>query len=175
MSIALAPLGRLYGAAMQARRSLYRAGRLPVFELGVPVISVGNLTTGGTGKTPLVEWIARDLARTGRRVCILTRGYGRQSAGTRVVVSDGKEMISNAMEAGDEPLLLAETLKGLAAVISDADRVSAAHWAFENLHSQVFALDDGLQHLRVARDLNILTIDATKPWGNRKLFPAGIL
>ena len=175
VTFALAPLGQLYGVAMKARRALYHSGRFRVNELPAPVISVGNLTTGGTGKTPLVEWIARDLARTGQRVCILTRGYGRQSAGTRIVVSDGKEITSDAAEAGDEPLLLAETLKGLAAVISDADRVSAAHWAFENFHSQVFVLDDGFQHLRVARDLNILTIDATNPWGNRKLLPAGIL
>jgi tetraacyldisaccharide 4'-kinase len=175
LTFALAPLGQLYGVAMKARRALYDSGRLRVNELPAPVISVGNLTTGGTGKTPLVEWIARDLARTGRRVCILTRGYGRQSSGTRVVVSDGKEIISAAAEAGDEPLLLAETLKGLSAVISDADRVTAARWAFENLHSQVFVLDDGFQHLRVARDLNILTIDATNPWGNRRLLPAGIL
>jgi tetraacyldisaccharide 4'-kinase len=174
-TLALAPLGLLYGVAMKARRALYHSGRLRVNELPAPVISVGNLTTGGTGKTPLVEWIARDLARTGRRVCILTRGYGRQSAGTRVVVSDGTEIISDAAEAGDEPLLLAESLKGLAAVISDADRVSAAHWAFENFQTDVFVLDDGFQHLRVARDLNILTIDATNPWGNRKLLPAGIL
>lgn len=175
VTFALTPLGQLYGAAMKARRALYHSGRLRTNQLPAPVISVGNLTAGGTGKTPLVEWIARELARTGQRVCILTRGYGRQTAGTRVVVSDGREIISNAAEAGDEPLLLAETLKGLAAVISDADRVSAARWAFENLRSQVFVLDDGFQHLRVARDLNILTIDATNPWGNRKLLPAGIL
>jgi tetraacyldisaccharide 4'-kinase len=175
VAFALTPLGQLYGVAMKARRALYQSGRLRVHQLPAPVISVGNLTTGGTGKTPLVEWIARELAQAGQRVCILTRGYGRDNAGTRVVVSDGAEIISDAAEVGDEPLLLAETLKGLAAVISDADRVSAAHWAFENLHSQVFVLDDGFQHLRVARDLNILTIDATNPWGNRKLLPAGIL
>src|SRR6266436_4083268 len=175
VTVALAPLGRLYGVAMKTRRALYRSGRLHVHKLGAPVISVGNLTTGGTGKTPLVAWIARELAHTGQRVCILTRGYGRRSAGTRVVVSDGVEIISDAAQAGDEPLLLAETLKGLAAVISDADRVSAARWAVEHLHSGVFVLDDGLQHLGVARNLNILTIDATNPWGNRKLLPAGIL
>jgi tetraacyldisaccharide 4'-kinase len=175
MSIALAPLGRLYGAAMQARRSLYRAGRLHVFEFGVPVISVGNLTTGGTGKTPLVEWIANEMAQTGRRVCILTRGYGRRSAGTRVIVSNAIEVLSDADRAGDEPLLLAERLKGVAAVICDADRVSAARWAIENFKSDLFVLDDGFQHLRLARDLNILTIDATNPWGNGKVLPAGIL
>jgi tetraacyldisaccharide 4'-kinase len=175
ITITLRPLSSLYGVMMKARRALYRSGRLPVHKLGVPVISVGNLTTGGTGKTPLVEWIASELAQTGRRVCILTRGYGRQSAGARVIVSDGKEILSDANQAGDEPLLLAERLQGLAAVICDADRVSAAHWAVENFKSQVFILDDGFQHLRVARNLNILTIDATNPWGNGKLLPAGIL
>src|SRR5258708_26467103 len=125
-TFALTPLGRLYGVAMRVRRALYGSGRFRVHELGVPVISVGNLTTGGTGKTPLVEWIARELARNGQRVCILTRGYGRHSPGARVVVSDGKEIVYNAAESGDEPLLLAERLKGLAAVISDADRIAAA-------------------------------------------------
>lgn len=175
MSFALRPLGSLYGVAMRARRALYRSGRLHVHELGVPVVSVGNLTTGGTGKTPLVEWIANELARMGRRVCILTRGYGRRSSGTRVIVSDGNEILSDANRSGDEPLLLAERLKGLAAVICDADRVSAARWAVENFKSDVFILDDGFQHLRVARNLNILTIDATNPWGNGRLLPAGIL
>ena len=174
-ALALTPLGRLYGVAMKARRALYRSGRFRVHELGVPVISVGNLTTGGTGKTPLVEWIARELAQSGQRVCILTRGYGRRSADTRVIVSDGTEIISDPAQAGDEPLLLAERLRGLAAVISDADRVSAARWAVENFQSEVFVLDDGFQHLRVARNLNILTIDATNPWGNGRLLPAGIL
>lgn len=175
VTIALTPLAGLYGMAMKARRALYNSGRFRVHDPGVPVISIGNLTTGGTGKTPLVEWIASELAQTGRRVCVLTRGYGRRSAGTRVIVSDGNEVISDAARAGDEALLLAERLKGQAAVISDADRVSAARWAVENFQSDVLVLDDGFQHLRLARNLNILTIDATNPWGNGKLLPAGSL
>jgi tetraacyldisaccharide 4'-kinase len=175
VSLALTPLGSLYGLAMKARRAFYRSGRFRVHDLGVPVISVGNLTTGGTGKTPLVEWIAGELAQSGRRVCILTRGYGRRNTGARIIVSDGNEIISDAAQAGDEALMLAEHLKGLAAVISAADRVLAARWAVENLKSNVFVLDDGFQHMRVARNLNILTIDATNPWGNGKLLPAGIL
>jgi tetraacyldisaccharide 4'-kinase len=175
MSLALAPLGYLYGVAMKARRALYRSGRFRTRELGALVISVGNLTTGGTGKTPLVEWIANELAHKGRRVCILTRGYGRRRSRSRVIVSNGSEVLADANQAGDEPLLLAERLKGLAAVICDADRVAAASWAVENLKSDAFVLDDGFQHLRVARNLNILTIDATNPWGNRRLVPAGIL
>lgn len=175
VTFALSPLSGLYGAAMKARRALYRSGRFRVHDLDVPVISVGNLTTGGTGKTPLVEWIARQLAQTGRRVCILSRGYGRRRSGARIIVSDGNEVIADAGLAGDEPLLLAESLKGLAAVICDADRVAAARWAVDNLHSDVFVIDDGFQHLRVARNLNVLTIDATNPWGNGKLLPAGVL
>ena len=175
ISLALAPLGGLYGAAMKVRRVLYQNGRFRVHRLGVPVISVGNLTTGGTGKTPLVEWIANELAQKGRRVFILTIGFGRRGSGTRVVVSNGSEILFDADRAGDEPLLLAESLQGRAAVICDADRLSAAHWAVENFKSDVFVLDDGFQHLSVARNLNLLTIDATNPWGNRKLFPAGIL
>ncbi len=173
--IALTPLSGLYGVAVKARRVLYQRGLFRVHKVGAPVISVGNLTTGGTGKTPLVEWIARALAQQQRRVCILTRGYGRQHPGSRVLVSNGSKIFSDAREAGDEPLLLAEKLKGEAAVICDADRVAAAHWATENLGANLFILDDGFQHLRLARDLNIVAIDATNPWGNRRLLPAGNL
>lgn len=173
--IALAPLGALYGAITRARLMLYQAGALPVHQINVPVISVGNLTTGGTGKTPLVEWIARVVAREGRRCCILTRGYGRANPRSRVVVSDGERVLAGAREGGDEPRLLAERLKGVAAIISDANRVQAARWAVENFGSQVFILDDGFQHLRIARDLNIVTVDATNPWGGGHILPRGRL
>jgi tetraacyldisaccharide 4'-kinase len=174
--IVLAPLGVAYGAAGSARRALYRAGVLTVEHAAAPVVSVGNITAGGTGKTPLVEWLARAAAREGRRVCILTRGYGRADAGKRVVVSDGERVLAGAREAGDEPRLLAENLRGLpVAVVSDANRVAAAGWASEQLRSEVFILDDGFQHLRLARDLNILTLDATDPWGGGRLLPRGRL
>ncbi|MGA9997566.1 MAG: tetraacyldisaccharide 4'-kinase, partial [Pyrinomonadaceae bacterium] len=170
------PLGALYGAITRARLKLYQKGALPVEETGVPVISVGNITTGGTGKTPLVEWIARVVAREGLlRVCILTRGYGRTNPNERVIVSDGKEILSNAREGGDEPFLLAEKLRGLAAVVSDADRVAAARWALKNLGSEVFILDDGFQHLRIKRNLDLVTIDATNPFGGGRLLPLGRL
>jgi len=174
-SVALSPLARLYGVAMKARRDLYRRGLVRVREVGVPVISVGNLTMGGTGKTPLVEWVADRLATANRRVCILTRGYGRAHPKQRVIVSNGIEILAGAAQAGDEAFLLAERLKGRAAAISDADRVSAALWAIENLGSEVFILDDGFQNLGLARNLDLVTIDATNPWGNRRLLPAGIL
>jgi tetraacyldisaccharide 4'-kinase len=174
--IAFAPLSVAYGAAGSARRALYRAGVLQVERVAAPVVSVGNITAGGTGKTPLVEWLARAAAREGRRVCILTRGYGRADAGKRVVVSDGERIMAGAFEGGDEPRLLAENLRNEnVAVISDADRVAAARWALEHLQSDAFILDDGFQHLRIARDLNILTLDASDPWGGMRLLPRGRL
>ncbi|HEX8070439.1 MAG TPA: tetraacyldisaccharide 4'-kinase [Pyrinomonadaceae bacterium] len=175
MSLALSPLSLLYGAVTRARLALYGAGALPVHRLDVPVISVGNITAGGTGKTPLVEWLARAAAREGRRVCVLTRGYGRRDARRRVVVSDGARLLADAATGGDEPRLLAENLLGLAAVVSDADRVAAARWAQTALHSDLFILDDGFQHLRLARDLNVVTLDASAPWGSGRLLPRGRL
>lgn len=173
-SIALAPLSGIYEALVRSGNALYSRAFFRVHNVGKPVISVGNLTTGGTGKTPMVEWIARELAGADRRVCVLTRGYRRESAG-RVLVSNGREILADVTQAGDEALLLAESLKERAAVVCDADRVAAALWAIENLKSDVFLLDDGFQHRRIARDLNIVTIDATNPWGNGMLLPAGIL
>src|SRR5207244_6131552 len=133
---------------------LYDKGLMRVHEISAPVISVGNITLGGTGKTPLVAWIAKVLAREGRRVCILTRGYGRLDSHDRVIVSDGNEVHASPERAGDEAYLLAEELKDCAAVISDVDRVAAAHWALENLKTEVFVLDDGFQNLRLARNLD---------------------
>jgi tetraacyldisaccharide 4'-kinase len=174
-TLALVPLSMLYGAAIRTRIALYRNGVFQTYKVAAPVISVGNITTGGTGKTPLVEWIARKLAQRDRRVCILTRGYGRTNSHQRVIASDGNRILSDAEHSGDEALLLAEKLKGEAAVICDSNRVSAANWAVENFESDVLVLDDGFQNLRIARDLNIVTIDATNPWNNRWLLPAGLL
>ncbi|HEX8773065.1 MAG TPA: tetraacyldisaccharide 4'-kinase [Pyrinomonadaceae bacterium] len=175
-SFILAPFGALYGVVTRARLALYDGGWLRVQRVDVPVISVGNITAGGTGKTPLVEWLARAVALWERkRVCILTRGYGRSNERERVVVSDGTRLLATAREGGDEPLLLAESLLGVAAVVSDADRVSAARWAIKNLGSEVFILDDGFQHLRIARDLNIVTVDGTDPFGGGRLLPRGRL
>jgi tetraacyldisaccharide 4'-kinase len=168
-------MSMVYRAAIGARSVLYRTGVISTHELNAPVISVGNLTTGGTGKTPLVEWLARACARDGHRVCILTRGYGRSRPRERVVVSDGDALLADAEVGGDEPRLLAERLRGIAAVISDADRVAAGLWARKNLHCNLFIIDDGFQHRRLGRDLDIVTIDASDPWGGGNLLPAGRL
>ena len=174
-SLILPPLSVLYGAVTRVRLSLYRRGTLPSFKLDRPVISVGNITTGGTGKTPLVEWVARTVAASGKKVCILTRGYGRDNPDRRVVVSDGKTVFASPSEAGDEPFLLATNLLGIAAVIADADRVAAGRHAIARFDTDCFILDDGFQHLRLERNLNIVTIDATNPWGGGHLLPYGRL
>lgn len=175
MSLALAPLSVVYGALTRARTRLYRSGFLKTEQVGAPVISVGNLTAGGTGKTPLVEWVARAVAAGGLRPCVLTRGYGREDESRRVLVSDGSRVLASVREGGDEPLLLAESLVGVAPVVCDRDRVAAARWAIENLGAQVFVLDDGFQHMRIARELDIVTLDATEPWGGGHLLPRGLL
>ena len=174
-SIVLPPLSLLYGAVTRTRLSLYRRGTFHTTKLDRPVISIGNITTGGTGKTPLVEYVARMIASHGKKVCILTRGYGRKDPHLQVIVSDGYDVLASPSEAGDEPYLLATKLAGQAAVISSADRIAAGEEAIKDFGTEVFVLDDGFQHLRLARDLNIVCVDATNPWGGGRLLPYGRL
>src|SRR2546423_1018218 len=143
--LALTPLSVIYGIGVRIRNNLHRRGILKTSKVDALVISVGNLTTGGTGKTPLVEWIADRLAKSKHRVCIITRGYGRTSSG-RVVVAAGDKILADVNQAGDEPLLLAQKLCGRAAMICDADRVAAARWAIDNLKTGAIVLDDAFQH-----------------------------
>lgn len=182
-SLILIPLGAVYSVLTKARLVAYQRGLLSVSKLPVPVVSVGNMTTGGTGKTPLVEWVCRTIAdlglhegaREGKKICVLTRGYSRADPKTQVVVSNGGEILAGEREAGDEPFLLAKNLVGIAAVISNPNRASAGKWAIEKLKTEVFVLDDGFQHLRLSRDLDIVTVDATNPWGGGSLLPHGRL
>ncbi len=171
----LSLLAWIYGKVTNVRNRLYERGVFETFDLRARTVSIGNITTGGTGKTPLVAYIATLLVGRGEKVCILTRGYGRESPGQRVLVSDGKEILANIRESGDEPFELAQKLIGKAIVIADADRVSAAEWAKRKFGVTAFVLDDGFQHRRAKRDLDIVCIDATNPFGGRKILPAGRL
>jgi tetraacyldisaccharide 4'-kinase len=137
----------------------------------MPVISVGNLTFGGTGKTPTVIALARDLVRMGRRPAVLTRGYKRLDDGQVVVV--GPEPRQTAAEVGDEPLEMARRLPGVPVVV-DADRARGGAEA-QRLGADVVLLDDGFQHLRLERDLDLVLIDAGDPWGGGRLPPLGRL
>jgi tetraacyldisaccharide 4'-kinase len=174
-NLLLSPFSSLFGAVAKARRTLYAKGVLKSNKLDTKVISVGNITVGGTGKTPLVAYIAKVLVENGEKVCILTRGYGRENANERLLVSDGEKILANVKKSGDEPFELAEKLLGVSAVLADKNRFSAGNWAIKNLGITVFILDDGFQHIQLKRDLDIVCIDATNPFGNGKLLPAGTL
>jgi tetraacyldisaccharide 4'-kinase len=163
----LAPLSFLYGAVMGLRSALYRAGLRHRVRVGVPVVVVGNLTVGGTGKTPLVAWLAQHLAACGMRVAIVSRGYGGRARGVnRVTVH------SRASEVGDEPLLLAR--RSQATVFIGRDRVAAAKAAVAD-RADIVISDDGLQHLALKRDCEIVVIDGQRGFGNGCLLPRGPL
>jgi tetraacyldisaccharide 4'-kinase len=166
-AIWLQPLASVYGAATAARRGLYRARVLPSYRVGRPVIVVGNVTVGGTGKTPLVAWIAEKLTERHLSVGIVSRGYGSTGEMPRRV-----ELGSNWREVGDEPLLLKQRTH--AHVVVSPDRVAGARELVEK-RVDVIVADDGLQHLRLARDCEIVVIDGARGFGNGRLIPAGPL
>lgn len=167
--------GKLYEMGVRLRIALYETEYLKPKELTKPVISVGNLTLGGTGKTPLVEFIARYLTEEGHEVAILTRGYKRADASRpRVVVSDGAGVQATLAEAGDEPLMLARRLPGVKVVVGP-NRYENGLALEENRDCDVFLLDDGFQHIQLKRDLNILVLDATDPFGGGEMAPFGRL
>jgi len=168
-------LSWIYGKITNLRNSLYERGVFQSHRLGAAAISIGNITVGGTGKTPLVAFVAEILAEQGERVCILTRGYGRENPGERVLVSDSEKILADVKKAGDEPFELARKLPGKAIIVADANRVAAAKWAKEEFKITAFVLDDGFQHRRAERDLDIVLLDATNPFGNSKTLPSGIL
>jgi tetraacyldisaccharide 4'-kinase len=171
-SPALAPVSALYGAILEARARLYGSGRLASSRVACPVLSVGNLTFGGTGKTPFVEFLARRFRFEGKRPAILSRGYRRRSAGV-VVVSRGEGPLVGPDEGGDEPVAMARRLPGVPVVVAER-RADGARTAIE-LGADLLLLDDGYQHLALARDVNLLLVDAADPFGGGQLPPAGRL
>ncbi len=169
---------KLYELAVRLRIAAYETNYLTAKKLDAFVISVGNITLGGTGKTPMVNYIARYLTREDRAVAILTRGYGRQSKGRRVLNDPGNDSQSNGRESyrefGDEPLMLARQLPEVPVVI-DKNRYEAGVWAKHRFDTDIMVLDDAYQHLAVSRDLNILLLDATDPFGAFEMLPFGRL
>lgn len=168
----LLPLAWMYGGVMQARNRLFERGLLKQHRVQVPVISVGNLSVGGTGKTPLVEYIVGHLLQRGRRVGVISRGYARRSKGV-VVVSDGKTVMADARRGGDEPVQLAEKYRSAIVVVAER-RVDAAHEAIR-LGADVLVMDDGFQHRYLARDLDIVVVNSMNNPVLDALLPAGRL
>src|SRR5881398_3700782 len=180
-------LSFIYERAVQLRLYLYRKRILRERTLGCLVISIGNLTVGGTGKTPIVEKFARALRTGGRRVAILSRGYKsvprKRSWLDRIkkkdidpprIVSDGKSLLLDSLTAGDEPYMLAHNLKNVA-VLVDKDRVKSGLFAIEKMNADTLLLDDGLQYLHLKHRLDIVLVDRQAPFGNEFLLPRGTL
>ena len=179
-----------YERAVQARLALYRKRVFRAQEIGCPVISIGNLTVGGTGKTPVAEMLARELQKRGRRVAILSRGYKSvprpfiQRLKNRVfkhldlfpprIVSDGARVLLDSRRAGDEPHMLAKNLPGVC-VLVDKDRVKSGLHALRHFDSDVLLLDDGLQYQRLRHRLDVVLVDRQSPFGNERLLPRGTL
>lgn len=163
-----------YALFMRCRAVLYGYGILPSRRLPRPVISVGNLTMGGTGKTPMTLFLARELMARGKRVAVLTRGYGGSKEGETLIVADGTGLLLKPEESGDEPWLLGSALPGLM-VVMGASRYAAGMLAMERLDPDIFIIDDGFQHLRLKRDLDILLMDGHRPFATGRTLPAGFL
>ncbi len=162
-----------YRWAVQARVLFYDVGLLRTKRLPCPVISVGNVTVGGTGKTPLVMALARGLMDRGIPVAILSRGYkGKKTSGP--LVSDGQIVFLSPEESGDEPFLMAKSLKGIPVLVGK-DRFVTGRMALQRFGIRGLLLDDGYQHLQLYRDLNILLIDSHIGFGDHHLLPRGIL
>ena len=181
---------RFYRRAVQFRLWLYRNRVIRDHSIGCLVVSIGNITCGGTGKTPVVEVFARSLSQKGRRVAILSRGYRSRdrSIFTKLrkkfsskkmevpprVVSDGKNLLLDSVTAGDEPFMLASNLKNVV-VLVDKDRVKSGVYAMEEFGTDTLILGDGFQYLNLKAHINILLVDATAPFDNHHVLPRGLL
>jgi len=168
------PLSPLYGLFMTLRSNLYRWGLMQQHALGVPVISVGNLVLGGTGKTPLVIYIAKLLQQQKRNPAILSRGYKGSASALINVVSNTTTLLLDAAEAGDEPRLLAERLPGIP-VITGRNRFITGRFARDSLGVDTLILDDGFQHLGLKRDVNLVLFATPEILGNGRVLPGGVL
>ena len=180
-------LSFIYERLVQFRLYLYRKRVLRERALGCLVISIGNLTVGGTGKTPIVEKFARALQSGGRRVAILSRGYKsvprkrswldrikKKAVDPPRIVSDGKSLLLDSLTAGDEPYMLAHNLRDVI-VLVDKDRVKSGRFAIDKWNVDTLLLDDGLQYLHLKHRLDIVLVDRQAPFGNEFLLPRGTL
>lgn len=167
-------LSKVFELTTRLRVLVYRMGLVPIRELGHPVISVGNLTVGGTGKTPLVCFLACELKKKGYQPVVLSRGYQGSYQGPTLLVSDGQKTFCSAEESGDEPYLMAQTLKGVPIVVGK-NRFQAGRCVENKYERLIYILDDGYQHLQLKRNLNILVVDGTDPFSNYRLLPCGRL
>ncbi len=182
---------RFYLRAINIRTWMYDTRIIRNRAIGCLVVSIGNLTCGGTGKTPIVEIFARTLSQKGRKVAVLSRGYRSRDKRSLLeklkkrlfsqkmevpprVVSDGKNLLHDSITAGDEPYMLASNLKNVA-VLVDKDRVKSGLYAIDEFGTDVLILDDGFQYLRLKAHINIVLVDSTAPFDNHHVLPRGLM
>lgn len=168
------PFSPLYSLLMKVREKLYSGGIFRIESFDVPVISIGNLMLGGTGKSPTVAHIARLLLKHDHRPAIISRGYRGKAADRVNVVSDGNNIRLSADLAGDEPFMLAETLPSVP-VLTGRRRLYPCRYAVDEFNADILILDDAFQHLGVKRDIDIVLFDGTSLAGNSRIFPGGPL
>jgi len=175
--ILLSPLSLLsffYGLAVSTRINFFSRGIFRIHSLNCKVISVGNISVGGTGKTPFVVLLAEMIRAKGFKVAVLSRGYRGKYQKLWQVVSDAQKILMDIRQAGDEPYLLATRLPGIPVIVGK-NRWQAGQYAIDSFRSEVLILDDGFQHLPLNRDLNFLLLDSSCPFGNGHLLPRGNL
>ena len=178
-------VSQIFRAVVKVRYFLYDIGVLRRFPLGCQVISIGNVTAGGTGKTPVTEIFARELTKAGRKVAILSRGYRRKDAPwwerafkqvieKPVIVSNGRQILVDSAVGGDEPYMLASNLPGVC-VLVDRNRVKSGRYAISHFGCDTLILDDGFQYQRLKHSLEVVLVDRTNPVGNGHMLPRGVL
>ncbi|MDX2502343.1 MAG: tetraacyldisaccharide 4'-kinase [Deltaproteobacteria bacterium] len=164
----------VYGAAQKIRAIGYRHNLLQSKSLPCRVIAIGNISAGGTGKTPMTIYLARELQQSGKRVAVISRGYKGAAEKGGGIVSDGQNVLMDAGWAGDEPFMMASRLKGIPVVVGK-NRHEAGMLAIREFEPDVIVLDDAYQHLKLKRDINLVLLDHDRPFGNSHLLPRGIL
>lgn len=170
----LAPLASGYGRIMEMRARLYASNRLNRGRLPCTVIAVGNLTAGGTGKSPMTIHVAERLRGWGYGVAVISRGYKGTLSGSAAVVGDGRKVLCDAAAAGDEPVMMALRLPGVPVLVG-GDRLAAGRLAIARFRPDVIVCDDAFQHLRLMRDIDLVLLDQARPFGNGWLLPRGML
>jgi tetraacyldisaccharide 4'-kinase len=174
LALLLYGVSTVYGAAQKIRATGHRHNLLQSKSLPCRVIAIGNITAGGTGKTPMTIYLARELQQSGKRVAVVSRGYKGAAEKGGGIVSDGQNVLMDAGRAGDEPLLIASRLKGIPVVVGK-NRYEAGMLAIREFQPEIIVLDDAYQHLKLKRDINLVLLDHDRPFGNSHLLPRGIL
>ena len=167
-------ISKVYGGVVKLRRLFYKKNILTSKRLPCPIISIGNITLGGTGKTPMTIYVVHALKQLGYKVAVISRGYKGSAEKIGGIVSDGKVLLMTPDISGDEPYMMAKRLKDVPVIVGK-NRFMAGRMAISKFDPDVIVLDDGFQHLKLQRDLDIVLLDYHKPFGNRHLLPRGVM